>query len=96
MPFQEKPDGAVRGRVANRNSDKNETTSVVARLEAKDWHQDGKFKSTTVTLPKLDHNIYVRVRGTDGADLEPQMDMHGENPWHDLWFYSNPVFVEVR
>jgi hypothetical protein len=88
--------GAVRGPVANRNSDKNETTSVVARLEAKDWHQDGKFKTATVTLPKLDHNIYVRVRGTNGAELEPQMDVHGENPWHDLWFYSNPVFVEVR
>ena len=23
------------------------------------------------------------------------MDMPGENPWHDLWFYSNPIFINV-
>ena len=28
--------------------------------------------------------------------LEPAPDEPGENPWHDLWFYSNPIFIEVE
>ena len=24
------------------------------------------------------------------------MDVPGENPWDDLWFYANPVFIKVR
>ena len=27
-------------------------------------------------------------------DAEPPMDAVGESPWPDLWFYSNPIFVE--
>ena len=41
--------------------------------------------------------FYFRVRGTNSAaQLEPELDPRGENPWSDLWFYSNPVFVEIR
>jgi len=29
------------------------------------------------------------VRGTNGAELEPA----GEDPWSDLRFYANPVFI---
>jgi hypothetical protein len=39
---------------------------------------------------------YVRVRGTNTAQLEPEVDPLGEDPWSDLWFYANPIFVEVR
>jgi hypothetical protein len=39
--------------------------------------------------------MYLRVRGTSTTELEPQMDDAGENPWTDLWFYSNPIFVET-
>jgi len=88
--------GDVRGFANDRNADRNATTSVVARLEPADWRQDHTFKSATVTLPSVDHDIYLRVRGTNSDELEPQMDQQGENPWQDLWFYSNPVFVKVR
>ncbi|WNV90431.1 PHP domain-containing protein [Umezawaea sp. Da 62-37] len=44
--------------------------------------------------------FYLRVRGTDGnqltADGGPVMDVVGDaDPWADLWFYANPVFVDV-
>ena len=39
---------------------------------------------------------YLRVRGTSTEELEPAPDPRGEDPWLDLWFYSNPVFVEIR
>ncbi|VXB26417.1 hypothetical protein NOCARDAX2BIS_190029 [Nocardioides sp. AX2bis] len=34
-------------------------------------------------------------RGTSTDEMEPEADGL-ENPWDDLWFYSNPVFVNVR
>jgi len=50
--------------------------------------------------------FYVRVRGTDGkrsqvgiygASVDPEgpaLDVVGDaDPWEDLWFYTNPVFV---
>ena len=41
-------------------------------------------------------NAYLRVRGTNGKELEPKPDPLGEDPWSDLWFYSNPIFISIR
>ncbi len=53
--------------------------------------------------------FYVRVRGTDGnrsqpgyhgASVDPAgpaIDVVGDaDPWTDLWFYTNPIFVVPR
>ncbi len=88
--------GEVRAPVANRNADKVETTKVVARFAPGDWKKDGDVYTVTTTLPKLAVNSYLRVRGTNTAAQEPEMDTKGEMPWGDLWFYSNPVFVELK
>ena len=36
------------------------------------------------------------MRGTNGSELEPEPDPRGEDPWSDLWFYSNPIFLDAR
>jgi hypothetical protein len=87
--------GQVHGPVTDRNLDRNETTKLAARFTAKNWVCADDICTITVALPRLDRSIYLRVRGTSTADSEPQMDPPGENPWNDLWFYSNPIFVEV-
>jgi len=33
------------------------------------------------------------VHGTNGAELELTPDPSGEDPWSDLRFYANPVFL---
>ena len=43
----------------------------------------------------ISHSLYVRVRGTNTDELEPERDPPAENPWLDLWFYSNPVFIKA-
>ncbi len=43
-----------------------------------------------------DRDVYIRVRGTSTQDTAPRMDTPGEDPWADLWFYSNPIFIEVE
>jgi hypothetical protein len=88
--------GEVRGPASNRNLDKNETTKVIARLSEQDWNRVGNKYTTTVSIPNVDRNVYLRVRGTNGSELEPLMDTAGESPWHDLWFYSNPIFVQLQ
>ena len=57
-------------------------------------------------LGVADTPYFVRVRGHDGNQVgtatpadptPPSLDVLGsENPWADLWCYSNPVFVLTR
>jgi hypothetical protein len=87
--------GPVRARGLDHNVDRNDTTAVIARFTEKDWTLQNGLAIVNTVLPKLEGNIYVRVRGTNTDDLEPPMDGPGEDPWKDLWVYSNPIFVEV-
>ena len=87
--------GLVTGPVEDRSADTNPTTRVEARWTASEWTTDGVWRSVTHTLP-VNADLYLRVRGTNGTELEPEPDPRGENPWSDLWFYTNPIFVSVR
>jgi hypothetical protein len=86
--------GEVRGRSEDSTVDTNPTTQVVGRFTEKEWVRKGEVSTITAMLPSAERPFYIRVRGTNTQDLEPAMDIAGENPWVDLWFYSNPVFVE--
>jgi hypothetical protein len=87
--------GDVRGPAANLNLNANDTAKVAARFAPADWSCRDGVCTITTTLPAVSRNMYLRVRGTNTAELEPQMDQAGEDPWADLWFYSNPIFIEV-
>lgn len=88
--------GEITGPAADRSQDTNPTTHVVRRFTADDWTTDGEYRTMSYTLEDVHHSSYVRVRGTDTEELEPETDPPGEDPWTDLWFYSNPIFIEVR
>ncbi|MDK1022498.1 MAG: phosphoesterase [Candidatus Hydrogenedentes bacterium] len=88
--------GEIKGPVSDRDLDRNETTAVIARFTEADWTSNGDVHTITTSLPSLDRSVYLRVRGTSGDEAEPAMDPRGENVWLELWFYSNPIFVELR
>ena len=88
--------GKVLGPTADRESDSNPTARVVRRFTPASWRADGHYRVMQYTLNDVREPLYLRVRGTNGDELEPQPDRPGENPWSDLWFYSNPVFVTPR
>ena len=88
--------GAVTGPAADRTTDRNATTRVERRFTAIDWTRDGEQLSMVHTLRNVTGPLYLRVRGTNGAELEPTADTAGEDPWSDLWFYANPVFIAVK
>jgi hypothetical protein len=88
--------GEITGKVADRSEAANPTTKVVKRFTQADWKQDGEYITITYTLKNVDKDSYIRVRGTNTDELEPTADPKGENPWTDLWFYSNPIFVKTK
>jgi hypothetical protein len=87
--------GEVQGPVSDRSTDTNPTTRVVARFGKGDWQTDGRYRVISFRLEGVSKDSYLRVRGTNGSELEPEPDPRGEDPWTDLWFYSNPIFLHV-
>ena len=85
--------GEVSGPGADRDADANPTTRVAHRFTAADWTLEGEVLTMTYRLPAAAGSRYIRVRGTNGSEAEPQSDMPGEDPWSDLWFYGNPTFL---
>jgi hypothetical protein len=88
--------GEVYGPIKNRNHDNNLTTRVIARFEESDWVVHNGYKELTYKISKLDKASYIRIRGTNSNELEPKEDDIGENPWNELWFYSNPIFIDLE
>ncbi|OYW76795.1 MAG: phosphoesterase, partial [Asticcacaulis sp. 32-58-5] len=86
--------GDITGK-ADVKADSNPTTRVIKRFTAADWTRDGEVITFTYSF-KAERDGYIRLRGTSTDELEPQADALGENPWPDLWFYSNPIFIRAR
>jgi hypothetical protein len=84
-------------RVADLDADANPRARVEQRFTAGQWARDGETISIAYTLKNVTEPTYVRLRGTNRAEeLEPVVDPPGEDPWSDLWFYANPVFIAVE
>jgi hypothetical protein len=95
--------GAVTGPVSDRDTFTAPRTRVVKSFEV----AAGRSRLTfTHALGAVEEPFYVRVRGTDGkrgaagffgAGVDPggpAMDVLGNaDPWNDLWFYANPIFI---
>lgn len=87
--------GKVSGRTTDLNTNSNPSTVVAARFTADSWKREGDRITIRFEIPDLAANEYIRVRGTNTGDLEPPVDGDGENAWSDLWFYTNPIFLEM-
>lgn len=83
----------IAGEATGADGDRNPTARLVRRFPAAAWRRDGadwviEHRMTAPARPG-----YLRVRGTSTAEGEPLPDIAGEDPWRDLWFYSNPVYL---
>lgn len=87
--------GEVQGPLSDPHVDRNPTTRVIARFSRDAWSRDDDRYTIATTLARVDRDSYIRVRGTSTHDTQPRMDEPGEDPWMDLWFYSNPIFIDV-
>ncbi|MFJ8149894.1 PHP domain-containing protein [Streptomyces sp. NPDC096048] len=95
--------GDVTGAVADKDTFTAPTARVVKSYEV---NKDTGTVRLTYDLGRVDHPVYLRTRGTDGnrsavgalgAKVDPAgpaIDVVGDaDPWRDLWFYSNPVWI---
>ncbi|GAA4462809.1 PHP domain-containing protein [Phytohabitans houttuyneae] len=95
--------GSVTGAVSDRDTFTAPDTKVVKSFEVNKATGKASF---TYSFGRVDQPFYVRVRGTDGkrsapgllgAAVDPSgpaMDVIGDaDPWLDLWFYGNPIWV---
>ncbi|HEY0533216.1 MAG TPA: PHP domain-containing protein [Actinoplanes sp.] len=98
--------GAVTGPVRDKDVFTTPATKVVKSFEVTKKAGQVTF---TYDLGRVDGPFYVRLRGTDGkrtapgylgAAIDPAgpaMDVPGSaDPWTDLWFYTNPIWVLPR
>ncbi|SNY35022.1 twin-arginine translocation signal domain-containing protein [Paractinoplanes atraurantiacus] len=95
--------GTITGPVKDKDAFQAPDTKVVKSFEIS---AGAKKVSLSFSLGRLDKPFYVRVRGTDGKRTQPgllgpsidpfgpKLDVVGDaDPWGDLWFYTNPIFV---
>lgn len=97
----------IQGDVTGAAADRDTLTAPTARV-AKSYEVNKSAGTVRLTydLGAVDRPVYVRLRGTDGNrsavglmgaavdPVGPAVDAVGDaDPWKDLWFYSNPVWV---
>ncbi|WP_406496305.1 PHP domain-containing protein [Streptomyces sp. NBC_01604] len=97
----------IQGDVTGPVSDKDTFTAPTAKV-VRSYEVDKASGTVRLTyqLGRVDRPLYVRLRGSDGnrsavgamgAAVDPAgpaIDVVGDaDPWADLWFYSNPVWV---
>jgi len=98
--------GSVTGPVSDRDSFTAPDTRVVTSFEVS---AGARQLSLSYPLGRLDKPFYLRLRGTDGNRSQPglmgaavdpagpKLDTLGDaDPWKDLWFYTNPIWVLPR
>ena len=86
--------GDITGIALDPSTNSNSSTRVLKRFTSQAWVRKGEYITMSETF-FVSHSLYVRVRGTNTDEVEPEKDPPAENPWQDLWFYSNPVFVNT-
>ena len=100
------PDGTANPAYSQIDSD----AKVIARFTGSDWELTEEGWNVIHYQVKIDKDKYFLIRGTnqslgDGQldrtnnNLDPLADPLGANTaaaaWADLWFYSNPIFVNA-
>ena len=89
--------GPVTGAASDRDTLGAPATQVVQSFDI--GRSDGRIV-LDYRFRNVRESFYLRIRGTDGnvsapGSIEPRLDPVPMDPWTDLWFYSNPIFVRV-
>lgn len=83
----------IAGGVTHQPGDRNPTTHLVRRFGPGAWRRDGEYYVVEHHMTAPLTAGYLRVRGASTGEGEPVVDTPGEDPWQDLWFYSNPIYI---
>ncbi|KAG9059325.1 Histidinol phosphatase and related hydrolases of the PHP family [Cutibacterium granulosum] len=99
--------GPITGAAADPQTLRAPRTTVLKSFDTRG--RTGRF-TLTHTFAHVTESFYVRFRGSDGrqngvgyhgAQVDPRGPVMGgerareADPWKDLWFYANPIFISV-
>ncbi len=101
---------ATKPSAEQRDCELNPSTKVVATFDQRHWKASRGWSLLTYTLKGVDRPMYLRLRGTSLApSTAGETDEQGnpltddqaildtaEEARQDLWFYSNPIFIELN
>ena len=76
-------------------NDERARAAVEKRVELYEPRKRGEPITLSLTVINVQKSFYVRLRGTSTYENEPLGGLDDEDVWNDLWFYSNPIFVET-
>lgn len=100
----------IRGAVTGVADDRDTIAAAQTRV-VKTFDVSGRTGEVRLTydLGTAEQPFYLRLRGSDGKRSQvglggvgvdpagPAVDVHGSaDPWDDLWFYTNPIWVLPR
>ncbi|GIF18468.1 hypothetical protein BJ973_008574 [Actinoplanes tereljensis] len=98
--------GAVRGPAKDRTDWRAPATRVVQSVDVS--RRSGTY-TLRIPIDAITEPTYLRLRGSDGrrngpgllgAKIDPRGPIAHEpgngDPWLDTWFYTNPIFIDVR
>ena len=97
--------GLVTGPVTDKDVFVAPNTAVVKTFDVSDKTSRIRL---SLEFKNVAQSFYLRLRGSDGKRLGPgyhasqdpsgpKIDVIGQaDPWADLWFYTNPIFVDVK
>jgi hypothetical protein len=98
----------IRGAVDPNSAQNRDSFTAPDTRVVRQWDTSGRVGTFELryNLGRLEEPFYVRLRGTDGNRQQPgflgaaidpagpQLDVVGDaDPWEDLWFYTNPIWV---
>jgi hypothetical protein len=70
------------------------TPEITKVFKSGDWVEQDGYLVMEHTFKNVTRDFYVRVRGSNTDEINPAEDPQNEDPWQDLWFYSNPIFIK--
>ncbi len=90
----------ISGDITGPTKDRDSFAAPAAVVKSFDIKEKRGEMTLTYTFAAVKSSFYVRIRGTDGrfaatGTIEPRLDPVPIDPWTDLWFYANPIFVNV-
>lgn len=85
--------GEVGPPVAHRDTLRSPSAKILRRVLPCDCERSGRRLRFRQRFRNVSRSFFVRVRGTNTSVVSPQLDPPDIDPWSDLWFYGNPIFV---
>jgi hypothetical protein len=69
---------------------------VIRSIKPSDCERRGQTLRFRHRFRDVSRSFYLRLRGTNSSVEAPQLDPPDIDPWRDLWFYGNPIFVMLK